>query len=48
MAKDIYEKANDPNVRGVACFNGPYHFGGAQQREGPAKIKFKWDMYNTE
>lgn len=48
MAKDIYINANDPTVRGVACFNGPYSFAPGSKIDGPANIKFKWDMYNVE
>ena len=33
---------------GVACFNGPYHWGANSRYLGPADIDFKWDIYNTD
>lgn len=33
---------------GVACFNGPYHWGANSRYLGPADIDFKWDIYHTD
>lgn len=49
MAKDLWIKKNDPKVRGIACFNGPYEWAPGSQYDGPANIEFKWDVgHNVE
>lgn len=48
MVKDLYAQKSPSNVKGIACYNGPYSFSSGAKYEGPINIKFKWDMYNTE
>ncbi|KAF7188140.1 hypothetical protein HII31_10425 [Pseudocercospora fuligena] len=48
MAKDIYDNKKDPNIKGVACFAKGYCWDNGSRYLGPANIKFKWDIYNTD
>ena len=48
MVRDLYANRTPSNVKGIACYNGPYSISSGAKYEGPITIKYKWDVYNTE